>query len=88
MRILPVGILLLSTLSGHAQLKAIAPAGSVGSSTRAQSPAVDAGDYVYISGQGPRRPDGSLPSTFQEQVRQVLDNIKMIVQAAGLTARV
>jgi len=49
------------------------------------SPAVDAGDYVYVSGQGPRRPDGSLPSAFSEQVQQSLDNIKAIVEAAGLT---
>src|ERR1700682_1175550 len=49
------------------------------------SPAVDAGDYVYVSGQGPRRPDGTLPSTFAAQVQQSLDNIKTIVEAAGLT---
>jgi reactive intermediate/imine deaminase len=49
------------------------------------SPGVDAGDYVYISGQGPRRPDGSLPATFAEQCRQALDNIKAIVDSAGLT---
>jgi enamine deaminase RidA (YjgF/YER057c/UK114 family) len=46
---------------------------------------VDAGDYVYISGQGPRRPDGSLPTTFDAQVRQALDNLKAIVESAGLT---
>jgi enamine deaminase RidA (YjgF/YER057c/UK114 family) len=85
MRILPVGILLLSALSVHAQSKAVTPAGPLGSSNRAQSPAVDAGDYVYVSAQGPRRLDGSLPGTFQEQVRQALDNVKAIVQAAGLT---
>ena len=49
------------------------------------SPAVDAGDYVYISGQGPRTADGSLPSTTDAQVRQALENIKSIVVAAGLT---
>ena len=49
------------------------------------SPAVDAGDYVYISEQGPRRADGSLPATFGEQVRQALDNVKAVVAAAGLT---
>ena len=46
---------------------------------------MDAGDYVYVSGQGPRRPDGSLPPTFAAQVRQALDNIKAVVEAAGLT---
>lgn len=49
------------------------------------SPAVDAGDYVYISGQGPRAADGSLPSNTDAQVRQALENIKSIVVAAGLT---
>jgi enamine deaminase RidA (YjgF/YER057c/UK114 family) len=49
------------------------------------SPAVDAGDYVYVSGQGPRAADGSLPSTTAAQVRQALENVKTIVVAAGLT---
>jgi reactive intermediate/imine deaminase len=49
------------------------------------SPAVDAGDYLYVSGQGPRRPDGSLPANLREQVSQALNNIKAIVEAAGLT---
>ena len=49
------------------------------------SPAVDAGDYLYISGQGPHRPDGSLPAAYRDQVRQALDNVKAIVEAAGLT---
>lgn len=49
------------------------------------SPAVDAGDYVYISGQGPRRADGSTPDGFSAEAKQALDNIKTIVEAAGLT---
>ena len=52
---------------------------------RAYSPGVDAGDYIYISGQGPRRPDGSLPPTFIGQARQALDNVKAVVESAGLT---
>lgn len=49
------------------------------------SPGVDAGDYVYISGQGPRKPDGSLPPSFGEQVKQALDNVHAILSSAGLT---
>lgn len=49
------------------------------------SPGVDTGDYLFISGQGPHRPDRSLPASFDAQVRQALDNIKAIVEAAGLT---
>jgi len=46
---------------------------------------IDAGDYVYVSGQGPRRADGSVPASFSEQVRQSLENVKRVVQTAGLT---
>jgi enamine deaminase RidA (YjgF/YER057c/UK114 family) len=46
---------------------------------------VDAGDYVYVSAQGPRRPDGTMPAQFAEQVRQSLDNVKKVVESAGLT---
>jgi len=45
---------------------------------------VDAGDYVYLSGQGAQRPDGSVPHKFEEQASQALENIKTIVEAAGL----
>ena len=45
----------------------------------------DAGDYVYISAQGPLRPDGALPPNFPDQVRQSLDNVKQVVESAGLT---
>ena len=45
----------------------------------------DTGDYVYVSGEGPHRSDGSIPSAFSDQVRQCLENIRTIVDAAGLT---
>jgi reactive intermediate/imine deaminase len=45
----------------------------------------DAGDYVYISGQGPHRPDGATPTNFSDQVRQSLDNLKNVVESAGLS---
>jgi reactive intermediate/imine deaminase len=85
MRILLSGLLLLSTLAVQAQIRAIVPAPVSVAANRVYSPGVDTGDYLYVSGQGPRRPDGSLPATFEAQVRQALDNIKSIVQSAGLT---
>jgi enamine deaminase RidA (YjgF/YER057c/UK114 family) len=45
---------------------------------------VDAGDYLYISGQGPHRADGTTPSNFADQLRQSLDNVKHQVETAGL----
>ena len=83
MRILLAGLLLLSSPEVQAQMRAVVPASAT--ANRAYSPGVDAGDYLYVSGQGPRRPDGSLPPTFEAQVRQALDNVKSVVQTAGLT---
>jgi reactive intermediate/imine deaminase len=83
MRILLAGLLLSSALTVQAQVRAVVPSPSA--TNRFYSPGVDAGDYVYISGQGARRPDGSLPPTFAAQARQALDNVKAIVEAAGLT---
>ena len=45
----------------------------------------DAGDYVYISAQGPHRPDGTISRNFPDQVRQSLDNVKKVVESAGLS---
>src|SRR5712671_3168284 len=85
MRILLAGFLLLSTLALQAQMRAVVPPPAAAATNRVYSPGVDAGDYLYVSGQGSRRPDGSLPATFEAQVRQALDNVKSVVQAAGLT---
>ena len=65
--------------------RAVVPEESTVRTNRFYSPGVDAGDYIYVSAQGPRRPDGSLPPNFSQQVRQVLGNVEAIVKSAGLT---
>jgi reactive intermediate/imine deaminase len=45
----------------------------------------DAGDYVYVSGQGPHRPDGTIPADFPAQASQCLENIRKVVETAGLS---
>jgi len=40
---------------------------------------------LYVSGQGPRRPDSSSPPDIAGQIRQALDNVKAVVESAGLT---
>jgi reactive intermediate/imine deaminase len=75
--------LFLAALVAQAQIRAVTS--QQAKADQFSSPAVDARDYVYISGQGPQRPDGKIPATFDEQVRQTLDNVKSIVEAAGLT---
>ena len=49
------------------------------------SPGIMAGDFLYVSGQGARDAKGTLPPSVEGQVRQTLDNVKVIVEAAGLT---
>jgi reactive intermediate/imine deaminase len=85
MRLLLAGLLLSTMLVAQEPVRPVVPAQTSVHASRFYSPAVDAGDYVYISGQGPRRPDGSAPPTFVAQVRQTLDNVKAIVESAGLT---
>ena len=49
------------------------------------SPGIVAGNFLYVSGQGARDRDGKLPDSVEGQVRQTLDNVKGIVEAAGLS---
>lgn len=46
-----------------------------------------AGNTLYLSGIGDHLPDKSHPETFEEQVRQALKNLGMILRAAGLDYR-
>ncbi len=78
-------LLLASFVAAQAQVRAVVPAHSPSSGNRFLSPGVDTGDYLYISGQGPRRADGTVPSAFGPQFRQALDNVKSVLESAGLT---
>ena len=49
------------------------------------SPGIVAGDFLYVSGQGARDKESKLPDSVDGQVKQTLENIKGIVEAAGLT---
>jgi len=49
------------------------------------SPGIVAGDFLYVAGQGAEDAQGRLPSDQEGQVRQCLNNIKAVVDAAGLT---
>ena len=48
-------------------------------------PSVEGDGYLYVSGQGPHRSGATTPSKFNDQARQSLDNVKQLVEAAGLT---
>ena len=67
-----------------AEKKAVVPANGpkpVGPYT----PGLLAGDYLYVSGQGARDPEGKFAESPEGRVRQCLENVKAIVTAAGLT---
>ena len=50
------------------------------------SPAVRAGDFVYVSGQVPVDAQGNIVAGgVKEQTRQVLDNVKAALALAGAT---
>jgi len=84
LQLLTAALLLSSTLVAQERVRAVTPP-QTAAPNRFYSPGVDAGDYLYISGQGPRKPDGSLPADFHDQARQVLDNLQAIVKSAGLS---
>jgi reactive intermediate/imine deaminase len=69
---------------GFAEVHAIVPRSSP-APVGPYSPGIDAGDYIYIAGQGAEAPDGKMPTTFDEQMRQALENVKAVVETAGLT---
>ncbi len=46
---------------------------------------VRAGDLVFLSGQGPARPDGSMPEGAAEQTRQCLTNLLTVLATVGAT---
>ena len=75
---------LSSALGAQEQIRAVTPAPKAGQPNRFYSTGVDAGDYLYVSAQGPQRPDGTIPQNFGEQVKQALQNIEVVLQAAGL----
>jgi 2-iminobutanoate/2-iminopropanoate deaminase len=51
------------------------------------SPAILAGDTLYVSGKGDQLPGGGHPPTFSEQVRQAMRNVEATLKLAGLDFR-
>ena len=80
-----LSLLLASVLPAQEAVRAVAPAHAPSNRNPFVSPCVDAGGYLYISGQGSRRADGTAPSAPDGQFRQALDNVKAVLQSTGLT---
>ncbi len=89
----PMRIAVLSVLLGPAwcaagglqaaEVKPVVPPGAqiVGPYT----PALQVGTLLYVSGQGATNAKGELASTIAGQLRQSLNNVKSVVEAAGLS---
>ena len=75
--------LFMGPLLHAAEAKPVVPPGAqiVGPYT----PALQVGNLLYVSGQGARDAKGELAPTLAGQIRQSLNNVKSVVEAAGLT---
>lgn len=49
------------------------------------SPGIFAGEFLYVAGQGAEDGSGRLPKDEDAQIRQCLNNVKTVIDAAGLT---
>ena len=79
-----LALMVLTVAVVGAEQKAVVPAGGP-APVGPYSPGVIADGYLYVSGQGAKAADGQMPSTFDAQAQQTLENVKGVVEAAGLT---
>src|SRR5262249_30898463 len=77
--LLIAGLLLMTT-----DRKVIVPANGA-KPVGPYSPGLLVGGYLYASGQGIRDAKGAVPEGIAAQTRQCLENVKAIVEAAGLS---
>src|SRR5438270_6062559 len=81
MRILLFALVIIC--AAGAERKPVAPPGikPVGP----YSPGILTQDFLYVSGQGAKNAAGEIPPDLDHQLRQCFENVKTIVEAAGLT---
>jgi reactive intermediate/imine deaminase len=73
----------LAALLPGAEKSAVAPPGIKPAGP--YSPGILTRDFLYVSGQGARNAKGEIAEGVEAQLRQTFENIKTIVEAAGLT---
>ena len=79
-------VILLTTcalLASAADRKPVMPAGV--KPAGAYSPGIVSGEFLYVSGMGAATPDQQLPKDEEGQFRQCFENVKAVVEHAGLT---
>ena len=82
--LLIASLILMSAIPYSSERRVIVPANGA-KPVGPYSPGIFVGDYLYVSGQGVRDANGVMPETLAAQTRQCLENVKAIVEAAGLT---
>src|SRR5262249_53061975 len=82
--LLPVACFLIAVASLPVEPDPVGQQSASPSREAIVSPAIEADGYVYVSGQGPRRPDGSIHAEFRDQVRQALENIRSVIGTKDL----
>jgi enamine deaminase RidA (YjgF/YER057c/UK114 family) len=86
MRILKVVLCIaFATAALAAERQRVMPAGARVAGP--YSPGIIAGDFLYVAGQGGQDAQGQLAADQEGQIRQCLNNIKSVVEAAGLTMK-
>src|SRR5689334_15744793 len=82
MRLFTAALLLLTPIYA-AERRPVTPSGvkPIGP----YSPGILTQDFLYVSGQGARNIEGQMAADLDGQLRQMFENVKTIVEAAGLT---
>lgn len=79
-----LSLLLLPSLLFAQERKVIVPVNAA-KPVGPYSPGIFIKDYLYVSGQGVRDAKSNMPEGIAAQTKQCLENVKAIVEAAGLT---
>jgi reactive intermediate/imine deaminase len=66
-----------------AQKKPIVPEGAKVAGP--YTPGIQAGNFLFVAGQVGRDKDGKYPESFEDEVKQTLENVKAVLDKAGYT---
>lgn len=67
----------------EAQKKAVVPEGAKVAGP--YTPGIVAGNFLFVAGQVGRDKDGKYPESFEDEVKQTLENVKAVLDKAGYT---
>jgi reactive intermediate/imine deaminase len=77
----PIVLLALASVLAGAEKKAVTPPGT--QPNRPFSQGILYGDTLYVSGMVGRDPSGNVPEKFEDEVKQTLENIAVVLKEAN-----